>query len=94
MIRTYEELAAIPRGTHILDATGYVWESAGRATEHASECGYDAVLPAVRLTPATISREQVSDLRGVLYDAGVTGKVLDTAIVEVLSALGLEVGDE
>lgn len=94
MIKTYEELAALPKDTPIRDALGYVWGSAGLATEHAAECGYDTVLPAVQLIPTTVSKEQVSDLRGVLYDAGVTGKTLDTAVVEVLSTLGLEVSDE
>ena len=47
MIKTLEELEALPEDTPIRDVKGFVWESAGLAAEHAAEYGADTVLPAV-----------------------------------------------
>lgn len=103
MIKTLEELEALPVGSVLKTADGSVIRlherKPGRTWWRATGSGFwedktAIALPATLLIPTTVSQEQVSDLRGVLYDAGVTGKVLDTAVVKVLSTLGLEVGDE
>ena len=91
MIRTYEELAALPEETLILDVTGFMWERAVLATEYAVEYGADTVLPATPLIPATISREKLDELGGRLNIADWDEKEI---VEEVLHGLGIEVGDE
>lgn len=91
MIKTIEELAALPEETPIRDVKGFVWESAGLATEHAAEYGDSSVLPATLLIPATINRDQAIDVANAYWHH--PGNRLD-AMTAALAVLGIEVSDE
>lgn len=98
MIKTYEELEALPRDTPIRDVLGCVWPSADLAAQYV-EYGIDAVLPAVRLIPATISRDKFRQAYIAARDSysertGVPGGVSQEDLTAALAVLGIEVGDE
>lgn len=96
MIRTYEELEALPRDTPIRDVFSVVWERADLAAHYAEEYGDYTVLPAVRLIPATISRDEFRRAYFAARESyaertGVLGGVSQEDLTAALKVLGVEV---